>query len=171
MREVEVRILEVDAPKMRRRLKQIGAKKVFEGKVRTNIFDFSNGLLKKKQQMLRLRTLGKQTILCYKGKNTSKKFKCKEEIEMVVDDFDTAVLLLQRLGFKKMLGYAKHRESYKIGKVAVEIDKYAQIPTLIEIEAPTGNEVIAAVKKLGYEMKGTTNLNFPEILKLYKIRK
>jgi len=170
MKEIEVRILDVDVPEMRKRLKQIGAKKVFEGKVRTNIFDFSNGLLKRKQQMLRLRTLGKQTVLCYKGKNISKKFKRKEEIEVTVDDFGRAVLLLQRLGFRKIWGYAKRRESYNIGKATVEIDKYPKIPALIEIEAPTEKDVVAAVKKLGHEMKDTTNVNFSEILKLYKIK-
>jgi adenylate cyclase class 2 len=171
MREIEVRILEIDISEIRKRLKRIGAKKVFEGRAHTNIFDFSDGRLKRKQQMLRLRTLGKQTVLCYKGKpNASKNFKCKEEIEVVVDNFENIALIFQRLGFKKVWGYTKRRESYKIGNAVVEIDKYAQIPALIEIEAPTEKDVIAAVKKLGYEIKDTTNASFPEILKLYKIK-
>ena len=170
MREIEVRILEVDVPEIRRLLKQIGAKKVFDDKVHTIIFDFSSELLKRKQQMLRLRTFGKQAVLCYKGKNVSKKFKRKEEIEVIVDDFENTALLLRRIGFKKMWSYTKRRESYKLGKAAVEIDSYAKIPALIEIEAPTEKDVVAAVKKLGYEMKDTTNVSFPEILKLYKIK-
>ena len=172
MKEIEARILEVDVSEMRRRLKQIGAKKVFDGKVHTIIFDFSSESLKRKGQMLRLRTFGKQAVLCYKGKpNASKKFKLKEEIEVSVDNFKDTALILKRLGFKKMWSYTKRRESYKLGKATVEIDKYPKIPALIEIEAPTGKEVVALVKKLGYEMKDTTNANFPEILKLYKLRK
>ena len=171
MKEIEVRILDVDVPEVRMRLKQIGAKKVFDGKVHTNIFDFGKKSLKKKNQMLRLRTLGNTNALCYKGQqNASKKFKCKEEIEVLVDNFENAALILQRLGFKKDWEYTKRRESYKIGKAVVEIDKYAQIPALIEIEAPTEKDVVATVKKLGYEMKDTTNVSFPEILKFYKIK-
>ncbi|RMF55698.1 hypothetical protein D6745_01290 [Candidatus Woesearchaeota archaeon] len=60
MNEVEVKILEIDAEKVRKKLEELGAKKVYEGKVDSIIHDFDDERLKSEGLMLRLRSFGKK---------------------------------------------------------------------------------------------------------------
>ncbi len=168
MKEIEVKILEINLPEIRRKLIRLGARNTFDGELHVAVFDYPQGKFEKTKEYLRLRTVGNKTELCYKGKNTSKKFKIREEIEVHVDSFEKTATILQRIGLKKVYDYHKHRESYRLGSVKVDIDTHPGVPTYLEIEAPTEKQVEAAVKKLGYAMAQTTNISIGEILRKMK---
>lgn len=164
MKEIEVKVLDVKPEEVRAKLKQFGAKKVFEGEVQAIYFDYPEEKLTKAGNLLRLRKVGDKVELCYKGSKEKSKLKIMEEIETNTASFDETSKILEKIGLKRLSEAKKHRESYIIGKVKFEIDTYEKIPAFLEIEAPTEQEIIEYIKKLGYTMEQTTNLSGYQLL-------
>ncbi len=171
MKEVEVKILEVDPEQIRKKLEELGAKKTAEGIMKATLFDTEDGKMKKANQTLRLRDWNGKTEFCFKKKGESKEFKQKEEVETFVENFDAAAKILKGLGFTKTRYYEKKRESYELENIHFEIDSYPKIPVFIEVEAPTQEEVKKGVELLGFTMDKTTSMNAVEIIeKKYGIK-
>ena len=168
MKEIEVKILDIDVEKIKKKLVEIGAQKNFSSSVEITNFDFPDERLKKSGSVLRIRKIDGKTEFCFKGKKEDSKFKVREEIEVNTSDFENTIKIIERLGLKLFYSGTKHRDEYKLGRVKFEIDTLEEIPTYIEIEAPTEKEVKEAVEKLGYTMGQTNNLNAREIRELYK---
>lgn len=164
MKEIEVKILEVDPEQIRKKLEEIGAKKTAEGIMKSTLFDTEDGKMKEGNQTLRLRKWNGKTEFCFKKKGESKEFKQKEEIETFVEDFDAASKILNGLGFTNTRYFEKKRESYELGNIHFEIDTYPGIPTFIEVEAPTQEEVKKGVELLGFTMDKTTSMNAVAII-------
>lgn len=167
MKEIEIKILEIDESEIRKKLASFGAEKIFEGEIEARYLSSEN--TRKNGETLRVRKVGEKVELCFKGKRENSIFKIKEEIEVITDHFDNTLKIFERLGFKKSSESKKKRESYKLGRTKFEIDTYQGIPTFLEIEAPTEKEVMEAVKKLGYTMKQTTNRSLKQIYDYYKL--
>ena len=55
MKELEVKILEVNRKKVEEILASCGAKKIFDGDIQTLFFDFKDGTIIKAKDVLRLR--------------------------------------------------------------------------------------------------------------------
>ena len=55
MKEVEVKILEIDGKEIEERLTSLGAKKILDSDIQTIFFDFHNGKIMKAKDVLRLR--------------------------------------------------------------------------------------------------------------------
>jgi adenylate cyclase class IV len=56
--------------------------------------------------------------------------------------------VLEKYGMKKTREKKKHRVSYRYDNKEFDIDKYEDIPTLLEIEAHTSEEIQECIKKL-----------------------
>ena len=163
-KEIEVKILEIDQEKIIDKLRSLGAKKIFEGEVEATFL--KNDHLDK-NHTLRVRKVGEKVELCFKGKSEESKFKIKEELEVITDNYLQTIKIFDRLGFKESFHIKKRRESYHLGKVKFEIDTYPGIPTFLEIEAPSEEEVEEAVKKLGYTLEDTKNYSAKQLFKHY----
>jgi adenylate cyclase, class 2 len=169
MQEIEVKILEIDVEAVRKKLLALGAKKIFDGEVHATLLDFPDKRMIKADQFVRVRKVGDQTELCYKGaKEANKQFKSREEIEVNTSDFDTTLTLLKKIGLKEFHEGRKHRESYKINYVRFEIDSWVNIPPFLEIESTNEDKIKEYVEKLGYTMQDTTTISFHEIEEMYK---
>ena len=168
MKEIEVKILEIDVDEIRKKLLALGAEKIFDGELDIVGFDYPDGRLFKAGELLRVRKVGKEVELCFKGKKEDSQFKTQEEIEVNTSAFKDTVTILEKIGLQVMYEGKKHRESYKLGKVRFEIDTYPNIPTFLEIEAPTEEEVKSTVEKLGYQMEQTNNLDARQLEKHYQ---
>ena len=171
MKEIEIKILELNPEEIRNKLTNLGAEKVFDGRVHAIHFDVPDERLRKAGETLRIRKVDDQVELCFKGKNISGKFKTKEEIEVTTSNFDDTIKIFEKLGFERFYEGKKRRESYKLGNIRFEIDTYPNMPTFLEIEAPTEEEVVEYVQKLGYTMDQTSNLTALELEKYYKTKK
>jgi adenylate cyclase class 2 len=151
--EIEAKLRVDDHEAVRARLRAAGAaaqKKVME----TNIFfDTEDRSLLAADKGLRLRVnhdLGNDSRTCiitYKGPRLHGPLKSREEIEVTVDSEPAAALLLERLGFARMLTFAKRRESWRLGGCQVELDELPCLGTFVEIEGP-GEAEILHVKSL-----------------------
>ncbi len=167
MKEIEVKILEIDAAEVRRKLVGLGARRTYAGPVVTVYLDTDNERLKRHDESLRVRQIGDSVKVCYKGRNQSRVFKSREEIEVVTSDLEDTVALLERLGFVVQKKRTKRRESYRIGNAVFDIDKYPRIPALLEVEAPSQRLVAQFVRRLGYSMSDATNMSLRELEEYY----
>ena len=157
MNEIEIKVLEINKKQVLKRLKKLRAKKIFSGLLQATYFDFPNHSLRKHSKVLRLRKNGNQSFLTFKTKLPLKKSISSNELEFEIPDFSLAQTMLEGLGFKPVFSYQKKRESYRFGKVRIELDKYlgkfSKIPLYLEIEAHSEKDLFAAFQKLGFSKK------------------
>ncbi|MGB1249442.1 MAG: class IV adenylate cyclase [Candidatus Promineifilaceae bacterium] len=140
MLEVEVKFFVGDLSRVRTALLERGGTlkkaRVFERNVR---YDDSAESLLAKQAILRLR-LDTKAKITYKGipENvdlSQSQAKVREELEIEVSDFETANLLIQRIGYQPKQVYEKYRETFQIGAVEVVLDEMPY-GDFVELEGP-----------------------------------
>lgn len=171
MKEIEVKILEIDRKALEKKLRSFGAKKVFDGPVDVRMYDTPNNDFKRRGTVIRLRkkgTYGEFTV-----KTAHKRMahaKSAQEYETRVD-FAAMQKILHILGYTESWRMKKHRIEYALGNVHFEIDKIPGIPWFLEIEAPSVMALNAWVKKLGYTQKDAKNWWWHEVLAYYEYRK
>lgn len=121
---------------MRRRLRKLGyqvhARRVFES---NSIFDLAGGALRTQGELIRVRRVGKNGVLTFKGPPLSGPHKSREEIETRVDDPDAMQAILEKLGFRRVFRYDKYRTEYEVpDKNGVVTVDETPIGNYIEIE-------------------------------------
>jgi len=167
MKEIEVKILNVNEKEIITKLKKLGAKKVFEGKIIALYFDFKNNELSKEGKLIRLRTKGKMAELTFKKKISKKEAKIVDEYEIVTNDFANMKQILNQLGLKEKVKQIKYRTSFNLDNVHFELDKFDNIPLFLEIEAPNIEKLKKYIKILGFSMKDTKPWTGKDVLKYY----
>ena len=170
MKEVEGKILEINKEEMIAKLLELGAEKVFEGELVSNLYDFNDDSIKKSHTLLRLRKKGEKNILTFKKSLSKDKVKIEEEIETEVKDFDIVNKIFEEIGLRVRRAGKKKRTSYKLTDTRFEIDEPSEgIPTYLEIEAPDEETIFEYAKKLGIEKEKVLNWRGGEVLKHYGI--
>ncbi len=176
MMEIERKILGIDKRDLITRIKKLKpvAKKIFEGLVKIRYFDFPDGRIRKKRDLLRLRLISPRggvsfTELVYK-KYKGVKQGCKyfEELEFPIpgtQDFEKLSQLFICMGLRISVSYEKKRTLYSYGKVKFEIDEHPKIPAFLEIEAPSPRHIDRAIKILGLEKHEQTAETISELLR------
>ncbi len=168
MKEVEVKILEIDPRKIKSRLRRMRARKLFEGEIHALYFDFRGRKLKGRGQVLRLRRKGKLIEFAFKQKRRKKEVRIMDEFETHVDDWANAQKILKGLGLKVIKEVRKHRISYGLGTNRFEIDKYPGIPAFLEIESRSIQTLKKMVKRLGFRMRDANAWNTFDVLRHYQ---
>lgn len=168
MREIEIKILNINVREITHKLRALRAKRVGKFFIVEKKFDFPDKRMKRRGHSLRLRTVGKRIELCHKERKRDKRFKIQEETETEVQDFAKTEKIFRKLGLIITRYNEKWRTSFVLDKIKVDIDKYPRIPAFIEIEgSKTG--IIQTVRALGFSMAQTNTLTETKILKLYGI--
>jgi predicted adenylyl cyclase CyaB len=131
------------------------------------LFDTPQRNLKKSNLLLRLRTQENETILTFKKPpekiHSNINYKVKEEIEVMVSNFEEMKAILMGLGFELVFIYEKYREVFKKGRVQVMIDT-TPIGSFLEIEG-TAQDIDKTATVLGYKKEDYIKDNY---LVLYK---
>jgi adenylate cyclase class 2 len=157
--EIEVKFYIADLDQIRKKLIQLNASLIQERCFESNLrFDMPNSTLQKQRHVLRLRK-DTQNILTFKGAaEEGKMVSVRQEIEVVVDDFDTMRHILELLGYLVVMEYEKYRTTYRYENTLVVLD---ELPygTFIEIEGPEGNSIQEVAQKLDlrWETRVTTS--------------
>jgi adenylate cyclase, class 2 len=159
MKEIEVKILEIDPEKIVAKLKELGAKKIEQGLAKIKAYDFHDRKLRDADTFIRVREIAGRTEVVYKGPVTDSKIKTREEIEFHTDNFENACKIFERLDMKQFADCEKYRATYKLGDVKIEMDKYPKVPWFFEIEATTEELVIETLHKLGFSMDDENVIN------------
>lgn len=164
--EYEIRVLEINEKEMRDKLEKLGAIKKGEFKQKRYVYDL---VPKQEGKWIRLRTNGKITTLTYKN-IISNTIDGTKEIELEVEDFDKANEFLEKIGFKNRSYQENRRIQYILDNVEIDIDSWPMIPTYMEIEGKSEEEILKVKKKLNIDEKKITMLNCIDIYKqIYKI--
>lgn len=144
--EYEVRILEIDPEEIKEKLESLGAIFQWDALQRRYVYDF---IPKIDGKWIRLRSNGSKTTLTIKNL-VSSKIDGTQELEVEVADFEKTNLILRELGFEAK-GYQENRRcQYVLDGVEIDIDYWPLIPTYLEIEGKSEQEVYDVVHKLGY---------------------
>jgi predicted adenylyl cyclase CyaB len=171
MHELEVKILDIDVPRVMKRLHALDAKKVFEGEIRASYFNFSRSKAHDPlPSPVRLRKKGDLVELCYKLPTGETRAKAMIEYETHVESFDATRSLLLAMGMRELpkSKVVKQRVSYRVGHALYEFDTLPRIPTFLEIEAQSMHYLIDAVAAIGYTMADTKAWTGKQVINYYR---
>jgi adenylate cyclase class 2 len=171
MKEIEVKILDIDRKKVVKKLLSLGAKKTFDGEIHGFFFDFPDSSVRKAKDTLRLRKVGDRSFLTFKKYVNNRGAKVREEFEFEVNDFSRAKKILESVGLTPWMEVRKRRTSYVIGGVHFELDKhtdlYSFVPEFLEIEAKDVSTLRRYAYLLGYGRKDLRPWTIIEVAKHY----
>lgn len=168
--EIEAKILDINPEEVKKKLEELGAKLDYDELQTIKVFNFPDNPM---EGFVRLRKIGDKVELTYKGPRIqSGNVKTRQEIETHIEDFDKSMTILTKMGLRVTQSYEKQRRSYKLGKFSFEIDTYEKIPipTFLEVEGPSLEEVEKMVEKLGFKKEDMKNYGFGGLLKHYNIK-
>ncbi len=157
--EYEVRVLEIQKEEMEKRLAELGAVKRGEYDQRRYVYDFNPKIPGK---WIRLRTNGKKTTLTIK-QVLQKELDGTRELELEVSDFETANQLLEQLGYPSKSYQENRRIQYTLSGVEIDIDTWPLIPTYMEIEGSSTEEVEKMIEKIGVNQDKITTLDVQSV--------
>jgi adenylate cyclase class 2 len=164
--EYEIRVLEIDKEKIIKKLEELGAIKKGKFEQKRYVYDLRPV---EKGKWIRLRTNGKITTLTYKN-IVSNTIDGTKEVEFEVEDFDKANEFLEKIGFKNRSYQENERIQYILNNVEIDIDSWPLIPTYMEIEGKSEEEIINIKKFLNIDETKVTALNCDDIYKqIYNI--
>ncbi len=164
--EYEIRILEINKEEMIKKLEELGATKKGHFEQKRYVYDLKPV---EKGKWIRLRTNGKVTSLTYKD-IVSNAVDGTKEVEFEVEDFDKANEFLEKIGFKNRSYQENERIQYILNNVEIDIDSWPMIPTYMEVEGNSKEQVLNMKKILNIDESKVTTLNCDDIYKqIYKI--
>ncbi len=158
--ETEIKLEVRDAKDIRWRLTEQGFRPILARHFESNIlFDFPDLRLRKARCLIRLRFMGDQALLTYKGAPLqSRDYKIRPEFETKVDDGHRVHEILLHLGLKEMFSYEKYRTIYAPrGKRDVTDGPHlvfdeTPVGTYIELEGPQ-RWIDEVARQLGYSRR------------------
>ena len=176
MKEVEVKIIEIDREMVERKLRSLGGVRIFEGDEETVFFDFPAGSITASKDLLRLRKIGDKTTLTFKKFVGDDQVKVRDEVEVSVSGFESMRRILESLGLRAIQRTEKHRTSYSLGTgLRVDFDEYAgelsHIPELMEIEGGDAAAVLASAKLLGFKPEDCKSWTTSDLIDHYSAKK
>lgn len=157
--EYEIRVLEIDVENIKNKLEQSGAIKKGEFSQKRYVYDLKpveNG------KWIRLRTNGKVTTLAYKD-IVSSTIDGTKEIEFEVEDIEKTNEFLNLIGFNYRSVQENKRIEYILDNVTIDIDSWPMIPTYMEIEGESEEDVIKIKELLGVDESKVTALNCDDV--------
>ena len=145
--EIEAKFTDVDPDEIRRRLKAVGARLVHpEFLMRRKVYEHP---VQKESDWFRIRKEYGKVTMSYKKLN-NRTLHGTQEITFTVPDFDQACRFLEGAQLRFVAYQEPKRETWQLDNSEVTIDTWPWIPTFVEIESPTEEEVTRAATKLGF---------------------
>ena len=165
--EIEAKVLEIDKEKLSEKLVDIGANKVFDSPIRSELYDFPDGRIEE-NGVLRLRTREDKSFVTRKEKIAFDDAKEMHEIEFDIDDPKEFREFMNSIGAEKIHEGKKRRIKWVKDDIEYVIDKIPGIPLLLEVEAPDRDKMEDAFQELGFSMEETVNWGTKELMEHYK---
>ena len=159
MEEIEVKFLNINPKLIEKKLKDIGAKKIFEKLYRRRVFDYPDLRLDYQGAWVRLRDEGDKKTLTFKqrigikthdGKTSDKTM---EEVEVEISDLEKTAEILSKIGLREKHYVENRRIRYQLGNIEFDIDSFPKLEPYLEIEASSWQEIDKAIKLLGLNPK------------------
>jgi len=160
--EYETKILNIEKKDIENKLISFGAKKLFEHKFRRWVLDMGN------HEWTRLRDEGDKVTLTYKKRN-NKEIDGVEEIETIVEDFDEIAEILLKQKWVGTYYQENKRIMYVMDNIEFCIDNWPDIPTYLEIEGKSMEDVKKGLKMLDLEKHDVGNISVCDVYEKYDI--
>ena len=161
--EIEARYLECNVEETIARLIANNAEFIGDWIQIRNCYDFTP---KKENSWIRLRRNGAETTLTIK-EIQDKSITGTKESEIAVSDFDTANEILNKLGYFARSIQENRRIRYMLDGVEIDIDFWPQIPTYIEFEGESQEDIERVCNKLGIDFNNLVTLDVSSIYNHY----
>ncbi len=166
--EIEVKIKINDSAIVREKILGLGFSSIQPRVSEKNtIYDTPGNHLKQKKQLLRLRQTNDKVILTFKApprkELDSKDFKVREEIEVLVSDFENMRRIINGLGYGEFFIYEKYREIFEKDDVHIMLDE-TPMGSYVEIEG-TEEAIDRTAQSLGWSRSDYITSNY---LNLYR---
>lgn len=111
-------------------------------------FDLPDNSLRATGRVLRLRQ-DTEAHLTYKSRGQNNEgVLARQEIEMIVEDFDQARQFLEALGYQISMYYEKYRTTYELEHVLIMLDEMP-FGNFVEVEGETVEQIQAVSTRLG----------------------
>lgn len=171
MIEVEVKV-RADHSKIRPLLIEMGASKTGAEEQSDVYFAAPYRDFAKTDEALRIRSLGGQAVLTYKGPKLDKVSKTRVEIETPVDG-TAAEKIFQALGFLEAGAVRKKREIFRAGEITVCLDAVEGLGEFLEVELDVPDEknleisrdkLFEFLSKFGLNEKDSIRTSYLEML-------
>ncbi|MGY4893612.1 MAG: class IV adenylate cyclase [Candidatus Saccharimonadota bacterium] len=163
--EIEAKFVNINIDDIRSRLTELGAILIQPMRDMQRV-TIDTPELKKKDAFVRIRNEGDKTTITYKQFN-SLSIDGVKEVEITVDDFDTAVTLFKEAGLAYGSLQESRRETWKLDEVEIVIDEWPWLNPYIEIEAPSEDLVILTSEKLGFNWDDAI---FGDVMAAYRVQ-
>lgn len=168
--EIEVKIAISDVREFTRRLKAVGfrskTKRTFESNI---LYDFPDGRLRRRGELLRVRLYGSEWKLTFKAPAmSSSPLKRRQEFETGVKDGKLLELVLIRLGMRRSFAYEKYRSEWTDGRGELVIDE-TPIGVYAELEGPA-RWIDSTAKRLGFVPSEYLPNTYAELFQQWKRR-
>ncbi len=166
--ELEVKVPCEDLAGLEARLKRMGASHIEDLDQIDLYFSHPARDFGSTDEALRLRRENERTVITYKGPKLDKDTKLREEIELGVHDLEKMSLVLERLGFQKVIRIEKKRTVYELQGIHFCLDRLPGLGNFVEMEwqgedLDEGKEKIMELKqKLG--LVGNERRSYLELL-------
>ena len=165
MKEVEVKIRNIDKEVIIKKIEELGARKNFTGRVVDYRFDTPDRDLSRQGKALRIRQKGKYIYLNLKGKKKSiDNITGRDEIGVKISNFRTMHRILNELGYIKIFELNKYRTEYRLNDIVFDLDEYLGLDPILEIESDSYEKVEKYIKKLGILEEDIGRVYIREIL-------
>lgn len=172
--EVEAKFRVESHDPVRQRLEGLGATCLGCVLETNDIFDRSRGTLRQRGCGLRVRssvceeTAERRATMTVKGPVQEGILKSREELEIEIDDPETAGRMLALLGYVRVLRYEKRRQSWRLDDCRIELDEPPHIGLFVEIEGPDESAVLAVQQKLGWQDAEHVRASYVAMLDAYR---
>lgn len=151
MFEKEIKILDIDKNSLIKKLEEIWAVKDYEEVIHDIYYDYPEWKIDEWKRSFRIRKKGNCYMYTIKKKEKSETIKICQEKEIEISNIDWFQKTLEKYGLVKAREKQKMRLSYYIDDTHFDIDDYEWIPTLLEIEAHSDEEIEKWIKELWLE--------------------
>lgn len=150
--EIEAKFLNINQDEIRSKLKEIGAiLKYPERLMKRKVFDYPDERLRKEGAWVRVRDEGDGEITLSYKKLVDRTLYGTKEITLDVSNFETMCDFLQACGFDSKSYQETKREKWILGTSEITIDTWPWIPTFVEIESETEEEIHRVSNLLGFD--------------------
>ena len=138
--EYEITVLDIDVMKIEKKLLEIGAVKEGEFFQKRNLYNFLEE---------------------YRGRFIGS----VKELEVEVSDFEKTDEILNMLGYEHSMYQENKRTIYRLGNIEFDIDSWPMIPTYLEIEGKSKEQVEEMIEKLEIDKN---KLSLDKVSEIYK---
>jgi len=167
-KEKEIKLFIKDLSGLAERLRVCGADNTRQRRMEHNlILDTSARDLEKGARLLRLRKDDRVRLTYKDNAIIEGGVITRTEIELTCDDFSTARMLFEALGYQATMIYEKYRREFRIGDVVVTLDELP-FGNFAEIEAASKTLIEGVAQMLGLNPGKGIKTNY---LGLFKIAK